>query len=249
MFSTPPRRPTIERIAAAMGTTVLAVTTTGCFEQTIYDMARSIASDLPALRFQGASSQSIVFDGDKKRINFHYEDTSGISFVPRLAEVYRRFFPETNPGCSIGYPQTISFLAEAFLIKVLPVITFWRDKPHCLHHPIHFVDCANKLLTSPLDPGLGHAVYLTGDDNSLGRWVTAHRLSYNTDRHRWEITLPSGLRGSEFKFLTGPYREEKIADTSQLHYEPGDNRILILHESFADNRSPEHRNPPPRLSP
>ncbi|MBF0362763.1 MAG: hypothetical protein HQK49_17220 [Oligoflexia bacterium] len=58
------------------------------------------------------------------------------------------------------------------------------------------------------DVGFGHAVFITGQDEMLGKWKTAYRLNYDRYQNIWLTDLVL-RKNSEFKLIKAPWIEEK----------------------------------------
>ncbi|CAD8086749.1 unnamed protein product [Paramecium sonneborni] len=75
----------------------------------------------------------------------------------------------------------------------------------------------------------GQALYLCGDDESLGNWdpCKALRLQWNQN-NEWTICikLPRVGRKYEYKFIVNDYSEPSI---HKAFWEPGENRIITKH--------------------
>ncbi len=84
----------------------------------------------------------------------------------------------------------------------------------------------NNVLLAPLDPGVGKAVFISGEDPALGHWEIATRLHYNKTQKAWRITLPERINKGAFKYLINDYALGKSTSTKLLGWENGDNRTL-----------------------
>jgi hypothetical protein len=231
----------VEKVASALGNTADEIWHSERFEQTVYDLAKSYAK-LPEQNFTGTAHFSIITQTSPKRIKIEYEAPN--ASTQALAEFYHKFFPETQPHYTYGLEQSISFVMEPFIQKVLPTMKLWRTRPSCIaENNLHYIDSSNMRLKSSLNPGLGNAVYVTGADKLLGEWQTAIRLTFNKTSQGWEFILPATLKETEFKFLTGAYDLGEIVNVSHLSYEAGDNRTLIIHAPLSTCNKPQQDRP------
>ncbi len=76
------------------------------------------------------------------------------------------------------------------------------------------------------DAGHGNEIYISGADDSIGKWTSARKMKYNSVKNVWEINLNLAL-GIEFKFLRGAWTDEDTKEKSDLEWENRTNRKVI----------------------
>lgn len=231
----------VSKLSPVLGATEEEIMHSERFEQTVYDMAATHADKkIPAVNVSGCAQFCTTYINNEHRIEIKYEGAN-VS-TAELADFYHKHFPDTGPTYTYGLENSITFLFEPFINKVLPAMKLWRSKPSCIaDNRIDYVDKDTMTLTSSLKPGLGSAVFISGADPVLGKWETAHRLIYNNTRDCWEFTLPKRIKEGEFKFLTGAYDLGTTASTAQLAYEAGDNRNLVIHDHVSLSQPPRSK--------
>lgn len=95
----------------------------------------------------------------------------------------------------------------------------------------------NNFILSPLNPGFGNAVFVTGESEVLGHWVKSLRLNYNKTLKAWRLTLPEGVTDPKYKYKKGPFAEGKNPDSDRLAWEDyHGNRELLPAQIQSANR-------------
>lgn len=237
------RIPAIERltnaVAAALGKTTDEIHKSECFEQAVYDMARSYSSELKEIDFS-TKAQYRHLSHAPDRFSIVYRKSAN---TKELATFYHKYFPETQPSYITGMEISISFLIEPFIEKVLPTMKIWRTRPSCIQSDmLCYVDRTTMLISNPVDVGFGKALFISGADLLLGNWQTALRMDFNADKKTWEFKVPQGFKDSEFKFLTGNFDQGGMVNTDQLSWHEGENKVMIVHDHFEESK-------PRRLAP
>ena len=86
----------------------------------------------------------------------------------------------------------------------------------------------NNILLSPLSPGPGNAVFVTGECLLLGNWQSAIRLNYSEHHKAWRFTLPPAITHKDYKFKLGLFSAGKNPESNTLIWEEyNGNRQLL----------------------